>query len=198
MEKVEENMVNRLWTYFIIIGILYGVFTGNSLNVNETILNSAKSSLEVFIQIFPVIALWLGIMNIATVSGLLSKLSKLLSHVLRPLFPEVPKDHISLAYISSNIIANMFGLGSAATPFGLKAMNSLQELNKDKKTASRSMLTFTMLNTAAITIIPTTLIALRMMYGSAEPTKTVMITLISTVVATVFCIILDKILARRF
>lgn len=191
-------MVNRLWTYFIIIGILYGIISGNSLNVNETILNSAKSSLEVFIQIFPVIALWLGIMNIATNSGLLTKLSSGLSKILHPLFPEIPKNHISLAYISSNIIANMFGLGSAATPFGLKAMSSLQELNENKKVASKSMLTFTMINTAAITIIPTTLIALRMMYGSVEPTKTVTVTLISTIVATIFSIILDKILARRF
>lgn len=191
-------MVNRLWTYFIIIGILYGIISGNSLNVNETILNSATSSLEVFIQIFPVIALWLGIMNIATNSGLLDKLSKLLSKVLHPIFPDIPKNHASLGYISSNIIANMFGLGSAATPFGLKAMSSLQELNTDKKRASKSMLTFTALNTSAITIIPTTLIALRMMYGSTDPTKTVMVTLISTVVSTIFSLILDKILARRF
>lgn len=191
-------MVNKLWTYFIIVGIVFGLISGNSLNINETILNSAKTSLEIFLQIFPVIALWLGIMNIATNSGLLEKLSRGLSKILHPLFPEVPKNHISLAYISSNIIANMFGLGSAATPFGLKAMQSLQEINENKKVASKSMLTFTMLNTAAITIIPTTLIALRMMHGSEEPTKTVMVTLISTVVATIFSIILDKILARRY
>ncbi len=190
-------MVNKLWTYFLLLGIVYGLITGHSLNINETILNSAKDSLEVFIQIFPVIALWLGIMNIATLSGLLDKLAKVLSKVLHPLFPEVPKNHRCLGYMSSNIIANMFGLGSAATPFGLKAMSSLQELNENKKVASRSMLTFTMINTSAITIIPTTLIALRMMYKSLDPTKTVLVTLISTVVATIACIILDKILARR-
>lgn len=190
-------MVNKLWTYFIIIGVIYGLLTGKSIDVNETILNSAKNSLEVFIQIFPVIALWLGIMNIAADSGLLDKLAKILSKFLHPLFPELPKNHRSLGYISSNIIANMFGLGSAATPFGLKAMSSLQEINNNKKVASRSMLTFTMLNTAAITIIPTTLIALRVMYKSVDPTKTVLVTLISTIVATIFCIILDRILARR-
>lgn len=191
-------MVNRLWTFFIIIGILFGIVTGNSININETILKSAKDSLEVFIQIFPVIALWLGIMNIATNSGLLDKLSKLLSKILHPLFPDIPKNHISIGYMSSNIIANMFGLGSAATPFGLKAMNSLQELNDNKKIASRSMLTFTALNTSAITIIPTTLIALRIMYGSKEPTNIVIVTLISTIISTVFSLILDKVLARRF
>ena len=191
-------MVNRLWSYFIIVGILFGIIAGNSLNINETILKSATNSLEVFIQIFPVIALWLGIMNIATNSGLLNMLSKLLSKVLHPLFPDIPKNHISIGYMSSNIIANMFGLGSAATPFGLKAMNSLQELNDNKKIASKSMLTFTALNTSAITIIPTTLIALRMMYGSIDPTKTVFVTLISTIVSTIFSLLLDKLLARRF
>ncbi len=190
-------MVSRLWSYFIIVGVVFGLLTGNSINVNETILNSAKTSLEIFIQIFPVVALWLGIMNIATNSGLLDKLAKLLSKFLHPLFPDIPKEHRAFGYMSSNIIANMFGLGSAATPFGLKAMSSLQELNDNKKVASRSMLTFTMINTAAITIIPTTLIALRVMYKSTDPTKTVFVTMISTIVATIFCIVLDKILDRR-
>lgn len=190
-------MVNKLWTYFLIIGIIFSLISGNSISINETILKSATESLEVFIKIFPVIALWLGIMNIATKSGLLDKLSKVLSKVLKPLFPDIPASHPSFGYMSSNIIANMFGLGSAATPFGLKAMKSLQELNSNKEEASRSMLTFTALNTSAITIIPTTLIALRMMYGSVEPTKTVFITLISTVIATILSMILDRILARR-
>lgn len=191
-------MVNKLWTYFIIIGIVFGFITGNSFNVNETILKSATDSLDVFLKLFPVIALWLGIMNIATISGLLNKLSKLLSKVLHPLFPEIPKNHIALGYISSNIIANMFGLGSAATPFGLKAMKSLQEINENKDKASDSMLTFTALNTSAITIFPTTLVALRMMYGSNEPTKIVLITLVSTIISTIFSLILNKLLSRRF
>ena len=191
-------MVNKLWSYFIAIGLIFSLFSGNSINVSETILKSATDSLNVFLQLIPVVALWLGIMNIAQVSGLLKKLSKLLSKVLHPIFPDIPKGHESIGYMSSNIIANMFGLGSAATPFGLKAMNSLQELNKDKKIASRSMLTFTALNTSAITIIPTTLIALRMMYNSLSPTKTVIITMISTIVSTICSLLLDKILSRRF
>lgn len=190
-------MVNKLWTYFIILGIMFAIISGNGISINETILKSSKEALEVFIQIFPVVALWLGIMQIALDSGLLNKLSKCLGKVLHPLFPSIPKNHISISYISSNIIANMFGLGSAATPFGLKAMKSLQEINPNKEVASTSMLTFTMLNTAAITIMPTTLIALRIMYKSNDPTATVLITIISTVCATICSIILDKILARR-
>ena len=190
-------MVNKLWSFFIIIGIIFGLLSGNGIRINETILKSATDSLNVFITLFPVIALWLGIMNIASSSGLINKLSNILSKVLRPLFPDIPPKHESLGYMSSNIIANMLGLGSAATPFGLKAMKSLQELNDNKKVASKSMLTFTALNTSAITIIPTTLIALRMMYKSVDPTKTVFVTLISTVVATICSIIFDKVLARR-
>ena len=191
-------MVNKIWTYFLIIGIIFSFFSGNSINISDTILNSSAESLNVFIRLFPVITLWLGIMNIATESGLLDKLSKLLSKVLHPIFPDIPKNHESIGYISSNIVANMFGLGSAATPFGLKAMNSLQKLNKNKNIASKSMLTFTALNTSAITIYPTTLVALRIMHNSLSPSKTVCVTIISTIVSTFFSLMLDKILSRRF
>lgn len=191
-------MVNKLWTYFIIIGLLFSFFCGGGIEISEIIIKSASDSFEIFFQLFPVIALWLGIMNIAHCSGLLNKLSKILSVILHPLFPEIPKGHESIGYMSSNIIANMFGLGSAATPFGLKAMNSLQKLNNEKDKASKSMLTFTALNTSAITIYPTTLIALRVMYKSVSPSKTVSITIISTIIATIFSLLLNKILSRRF
>ena len=191
-------MVHRLWSIFIILGIVFALLSGNSINVNETILKSATDSLNVFIQLFPVIALWLGIMSVAQTSGLIDLLSKKLSRLLHPIFPDIPRNHESFGYMSSNIIANMLGLGSAATPFGLKAMKSLQTLNKDKKIASRSMLTFTALNTSAITIMPTTLVALRMMYGSVSPTKTILITIISTIFSTFFSLLFDRIMARRF
>lgn len=190
-------MVNKIWGYFIIIGILYGLISGNVVNINETILMSTKTSLDLILQIFPVVALWLGIAAIATSSGLLDKMSKGLTKILGSFFPDIPKNHISLSYIASNIIANLFGLGNAATPFGLKAMSSLQELNKDKSKASRSMITFTTINTSGVTIVPTTIIALRILYGSTNPTMTVMSTLIATAIATVFGLILDRLVARR-
>ena len=124
-------------------------------------------------KIFPVLALWMGFMEIAEKSKLLDKFSKMISPILIKLFPDIPKNHASLSYIASNVIANVFGLGSAATPFGLKAMESLQELNKNKDTATRSMITFLVLNTSGLTIVPTTIISLRLMYGSLEPTKIV-------------------------
>ncbi len=165
--------------------------------LNNEILESTKSSLDMIIKIFPVMALWLGIMNIAAESGLLNRLSQALSPILQKLFPEIPKGHESLSLIASNITANMFGLGNAATPFGLKAMKSLQELNEKKDTASRSMITFLVLNTSGVTIIPTTIISLRMMYGSINPTEIVFACILATLISTIGGLIIDRILAKR-
>lgn len=190
-------MVNKIWGSFIIIGVVYCFFTNQLDVLNTEILNSTKSSLDMILKIFPVMALWLGIMNIASVSGLLKKLSQGLSPYLLKLFPEIPKGHESLSYIASNMISNIFGLGNAATPFGLKAMKSLQELNPKKDTASRSMITFLVLNTSGLTLIPTTIISLRMMYGSTNPTEVVPACIIATLVSTVVGLIADRIMARR-
>jgi len=190
-------MVNKIWGFFIISGIITCLFTNNIELVNNEILKSTKDSLDMIIKIFPVMALWLGLMNIAKNSGLLDKLSKKISPILKFLFPEIPKNHESLNYISSNIIANMFGLGNAATPFGLKAMKSLQKLNKNKDIASRSMITFLVINTSGVTIIPTTIISLRMMYGSTNPTSIVIPCILATTLATIAGITIDRLLARR-
>lgn len=191
-------MVNKIWGFFIIVGIVFCVFT-NKLNLlNKEILESSKTALEMTIKIFPVMALWLGIAKIAEESGLLNKLSLKLSKILKWIFPEIPRGHESLSYISSNIIANMFGLGNAATPFGLKAMSSLQELNKNKDVASRSMITFLVLNTSGVTIIPTTIISLRMMYGSLNPTSIVFPCILITFIGTFAGLIMDKILYRCY
>ena len=189
-------MVNKIWGFFIIIGIIFCLFTDNVDVINNEILNSCKTALDMTFKIFPVMALWLGIAKIAEVSGLLKKLSLKLSGILKFIFPEIPKGHQSLSYISSNIIANVFGLGNAATPFGLKAMQSLQELNTKKDTASRSMITFLVLNTSGVTIIPTTIISLRMMYGSVDPTGIVFPCIIITFTSTFIGLIIDRILAR--
>ena len=167
-------MINKIWGLFIIIGILYALMTGNSKIINEEILNSCKTSLEMTLKLFPVIALWLGIMNIAKTSGLLNKLSKLISPLLKTIFPEIPNGHESLSLISSNVIANMFG-----------------------KVASKSMITFLVLNTSGLTIIPTTIISLRMMHGSNNPTEIVLACLIATIMSTTGGLIINKILASR-
>lgn len=190
-------MVNKIWGFFIIIGIVVCLLTGKVDVLNNEILESTKSSLDMIIKIFPVMALWLGIMKIATASGLLAKLARMLSPLLRKLFPEIPKNHESFSFIASNITANMFGLGNAATPFGLKAMKSLQELNDKKDTASRSMITFLVLNTSGVTIIPTTIISLRMMYGSKNPTEIVFACILATIISTMGGLFIDRLLAKR-
>ena len=190
-------MVSKIWGYFIVLGVIFGFVNNKIYEINNIILDSTRTSLDLIIQIFPVLALWMGITEIANKSGLLKIMSKKLSFLLGPLFPEIPKNHISLSYMASNIIANIFGLGSAATPFGLKAMESLQELNKDKKTASRSMITFTTINTSGLTIIPTTVIAIRIMYKSVNPTIIVLASIIATTLSTITGIMVDRLLARR-
>jgi len=191
-------MINKIWAFFIILGILFSLITGNIDIINKEILNSSKTALDMVISIFPVMALWLGIMNIAKASGLLEKFSKFISPLLCKLFPDIPKNHESLSFISSNIIANMFGLGNAATPFGLKAMKSLQELNDKKDIASRSMITFLVINTAGVTLVPTTIIALRMLYKSANPTEIVFPCIIATVLSSICAVILDRILYKIY
>ena len=190
-------MVNTIWLLLIIIGIIYAFLTGNLDKINTTIIDSTKVSLDMLLRIFPILALWMGFTEIAEKSNLLDKFSKLISPILGKLFPDIPKNHPAISYIASNVIANIFGLGSAATPFGLKAMDSLQELNSKKDTATRSI-TFLVLNTSGLTIVPTTIISLRLMYGSLEPTKIVGACLISTIFATVGGLVVDKMLARRY
>lgn len=190
-------MINKIWGFFIVIGITYGLLTGNINIINKEILECTSQAFNMIIQIFPVLALWLGIMKIAETSGLLKKMANLLTPLLSKIFPEIPKNHESLGLIASNVIANMAGLGSAATPFGLKAMDSLQKLNKKKDTASRSMITFLVLNTSGVTIIPTTIISLRMMYKSINPTDIVIPALIATTCSTIAGLVIDRIIAKR-
>lgn len=191
-------MINKIWAFFIIVGILFSVITNNLSTLNSEILNSAKVTLNMLLEIFPIMALWLGLMNIAKESGLLFKISKAISPLLSKLFPDIPKGHESIGYIASNIIINVFGLGSAATPFGLKAMKSLQELNPKKDTASKSMITFLVINTGGVTLVPTTIIALRMLYNSTNSTEIVWPCIIATVISSICAVILDRILYKIY
>lgn len=190
-------MVNKIWGFFIIIGILLFIITNKSDLLNETIFNSTKLALDLTVKIFPVMALWMGMSKIAEESGLLKSISKKLSFILNPIFPDIPSDHPSLGYISSNIIANLCGLGNAATPFGLKAMQSLQTLNDKKDTATRAMITFLVLNTSGLTIVPTTVISLRMAYESIDATGILGPCIIVTFLSTITGLIIDKIVGGR-
>ncbi len=190
-------MVSYIWFFLIIIGIVYSFLTGNVANINESILTNGEEALELMLSIFPVIVLWSGIMKIAEDAGLLVKFARFLEPILSKLFPSVPKDNPALGYIASNIAANMMGLGSAATPFGLKAMSELQKINDKKDTASVPMITFLVLNTAGVTIVPTTVLALRISYGSINPSEIIVPGAIATFCSCIGAVLIDYFIRKR-
>lgn len=184
-------MVNIIWACMAIIGILYAIFNGTMDQVNEAIFESADEAVTLSIGLISVLVFWLGIMKVAEEAGILNMLSKLFRPLISRLFPDIPKDHPAMGYILSNITANIFGLGNAATPMGIKAMEQMKQLS-GSDTASRSMITFLALNTSSLTIIPTTVIAIRMQYNSLAPTEIVGTTIIATVISSVSAILIDR------
>ena len=184
-------MINYIFASFFIVGIIYSLLT-NNINISNAMLSSSSKAIELIFTMLPVMCLWLGIVNIAKKSGLLDKLANLLTPILKIIFPEIPKNHKAFSYISINIIMNMLGVGNAATPFGLKAMKSLQELNQNKDTASRSMITFIIMNTAAVTLIPTTIISLRIANRSLNPMEIVPYIIITSSLSCIIGLILDR------
>ncbi|MFZ5816847.1 MAG: nucleoside recognition domain-containing protein [Bacillota bacterium] len=184
-------MMNIIWLGLILIGVTVAAFTGKASAVTDAAFAGGKLAIETIIGLAGLMALWMGIMKIAEKSGLMEALAALLRPVVRWLFPSVPGEHPAIGAMIMNISANMLGLGSAATPFGLKAMQELQELNPEKETASEAMCTFLTLNTASVTLVPGTIIALRATYGSANPAEIVMATLVASLAAGIFAVLLD-------
>lgn len=185
-------MINYIWGVFIILGITYSIINKDP-NLTNNLLTGGKNSIDMILTILPLMCLWLGITKIAQASSLLTLVSKKLSKVVRIIFPEIPKDHPAIGYISSNIVMNMLGLGNAATPFGIKAMEKLKELNQNKDVASRSMITFLVINTSSVTIIPTTVISLRLLHGSIDASEIIPVTILTTFISTFIALILDRI-----
>ena len=188
-------MVSYIWAFLIGVGIIYSISSGNIEVINNSILTNANEALDLILNLLPIIVLWTGILKIAEVSGLLDKFARLLNPILSKIFPDLPKDNKALGYISSNIAANM--LGSAATPAGLKAMNELQKINPYKDTATTPMITFLILNTAGVTIIPTTILALRAAYNSASPSEIIMPAIIATTCSSIAGLTMDYFIRRK-
>lgn len=184
-------MINYLWGLFLIIGIVYSIINGND-NITDILFTSGNKAIDMIFNLAILMCLWLGTMKIAETSGLLDIVSKKLSKFIKVIFPEIPEGDIAISYISSNIVMNMLGLGNAATPFGLKAMKELKRLNGDSDIASRSMITFLVINTASVTIVPTTVISLRIMYGSVDASEIVGVTIITTFLSTIIALIIDR------
>lgn len=189
-------MINYIFGSFFLIGIIYAFLTGNTLQINESILTSGENAISMILNLIPLLCLWLGIMQIASKSGLLEKISKVIVHIIGPLFPEIDETDEALTYIASSIAMNIFGLGNAATPFGLKAFEVLQEKNPKKDTATRSMITFLVITASSLTLIPTTVISFRNLNHSANPTEILIPCIITTILSSIFGLIIDRIFAN--
>ncbi|WP_096201022.1 nucleoside recognition domain-containing protein [Bacillus sp. FJAT-45350] len=185
-------MINIIWVVMLVIGVGFAAINGTMEAVNEAIFTGAKEAVTICFGLISILVFWLGMMRIAEVAGMLDVLARLLRPIARRLFPEVPSNHPAMGYILSNMTANMFGLGNAATPMGIKAMQELKRLNGDSDEASRSMITLLALNTASITLIPTTVISIRMSYDSVSPTEIVGTTIMATACSTIGAILIDR------
>lgn len=188
-------MVNILWLGMIVFGILVSAVNGNVEQVTKAAMEGANNAVKTSLGLIAIITFWLGIMKIAEESGLISLLARLVSPVMRFLFPQVPKEHPAMGAIIMNFSANLLGLGNAATPMGLIAMQEMQKLNRgNPKEATSSMCTFLALNTACITLVPTTIIGIRMLHHSSDPTLVVGTTIFATSCGMTVAVIADKLL----
>ncbi|TFE00450.1 nucleoside recognition domain-containing protein [Jeotgalibacillus sp. R-1-5s-1] len=186
-------MVNLIWIFMIIIGLLFSFYNGTTSEVNQAMFEASGNAVELIIGFIAIFTFWLGMMEVAKKAGLLRVITSICSPFLSRLFPDLPKKDPSFGFIMSNVTANFFGLGNAATPFGIKAMKEMQKLNPAPDKASRSMVTFLCLNTAAITFFPATIVSLRLTEGAADPLDIVIPAFLATLVSCSTAIIYDRI-----
>lgn len=191
-------MLNILWPLFLIVSFVYGIFNGRVEEINTAVFDGTKSAVELCISLLGTMCLWNGIMTITCETNIVKKLTKMLSPIMKKLFPDIKKENKVHEEISMNIIANIMGLGNAATPLGLKAMKSMQKENKNKNVLSNSMAMFIVLNTASIQIIPTTVIAIRSSLKSGNATGMIVPVWIATICAAIAAIGSAKILMKKF
>lgn len=191
-------ILNKIWIFITLSSLVYSFFTGTDSALLEATLNAGGECISLMMTLLATMSFFTGLMKIAESAGITTKIAKFLSPFLRLLFPEIPKNHPSLGYISMNITANLLGMGNAATPLGVKAMKSLASLSADKKSATRAMNLFTVINTSSVQLIPTTVIALRMSYGSSSPFIITLPVLASGTAGLVAGIIAVNLSGRRY
>ncbi len=189
-------MLNAIWLGMIFVSVIVGVSQGRIDQVVNAVTDSAKLGFEIALGLAGIMALWLGVMGVASESGLINIFAKVLRPVMKRLFPEVPTEHPAMGAMVMNISANMLGLGNAATPFGLQAMKELQRLNSHVHTASNAMCTFLAVNTSSVQLIPATAIAFLAANGNLHPSNVIISSLIATSVSTAVGIIAVKQLAK--
>lgn len=193
-------MLNFLWAGMIIVGVMYAALTGNIAEVTNAALDSSKEAVTLCLTMLGVMSFWMGLMEIATKAGIIRALSRLLRPAVRFMFPNIPKDHRANEHITTNLIANILGLGWAATPAGLQAMEALGELEEergnDRSVASDEMCTFLIINISSLQLVCINIVAYRSQYGSVNPTRIVgagiVATIISTIVGCAYCKIKNR------
>lgn len=190
-------MLNYLWAAMIIIGVVYGAITGNMEAVGNACLDSSKEAVTLCITMLGVMSFWCGMMEVAKESGIIAAMTKKIRPFVKWMFPDIPEGHEANEHISTNIIANILGLGWAATPAGLRAMKSLSELNDHSKTASKEMCTFLIVNISSLQLIPINIIAYRSQYGSVNPTAILVPSIIATLISTLVGIVFARVMMRR-
>ncbi|HLR65336.1 MAG TPA: nucleoside recognition domain-containing protein [Pseudogracilibacillus sp.] len=184
-------MINYIWIAMIISGLIFSIINGTLQDVNEALLSSTHEAIRLCIHLSGIFIFWLGLMKVAEKAGLLKKIEKTLTPLIIIIFPDLKNHKKVIPFIVGNITANMFGLGNAATPLGLKAMKEMKALSPNNE-ASRSMITFLALNTSGLTILPTTVIAIRMSYQSTMPSAIIMTTIIATITSTIAALLCDR------
>jgi spore maturation protein A len=190
-------LLNYLWGFMILIGIVVGALNGNIPKVSNAAINSSKEAVSLCVTMLGIMAMWTGMMQVAKKCGLVASMTKALRPIIAFLFPDLPKGHVVNEYIASNMIANILGLGWAATPMGLMAMKELKKLNHNKEIASYDMCTFLIVNISSLQLIPVNIIAYRSQYGSVNPaeilTAAIAATSISTLAGVIFAVTARKI-----
>lgn len=177
-------MLNKLWGIMLLGGIIVAAFTGKIGEVGTAAIDSSKEAVTLCITMLGVMSMWTGIMNVAKKAGLVDAMTKALRPALHFLFPDIPEKDVVNEYIASNMIANILGLGWAATPYGIKAMEELARLNHGRKEASADMCTFLIINISSLQLIPVNIIAYRSQYGSVSPTSIIGMGLVATLIST--------------
>jgi spore maturation protein A len=188
--------MNLVFLLLLVAALVAGAVTGNVKAVGQGALDGAANGVTLALGLIGVMALWLGLLKIAEKAGLVEKLARIFRPIFRPLFPGVPDGHPAISAMVLNIAANMLGLGNAATPFGLKAMEELDKLNENKGTATNAQALFLAMNTACIQLIPTTVLAMRVAARSKDPAEILVPTAICTVIAFTVAVVVAKLLER--
>lgn len=184
--------MNILWLLLILISILYCLMTGRVEVVNQVFMSVGKETFDYVIPLLCVMAFWNGILYVAREAKILRFIERLFHPILKRLFPDIAQDEETLGYVATNLVVNMVGLGSAATPSGLKAMQGMQKHNEDKQCATRSMITFLVLNTAGVTLLSTTLIGMRASFHSLQVTSFMPYAILSTLFASMIGLLVDR------